>query len=295
MAKILVTGSEGLIGRYVTFQLRRANREIVPFDIKLDAAQDVCNSSALGQALHDVEGVVHLAAVSRVAWGEQDPLRCWNVNVGGLRNLLHLSASKAPAPWIVFASSREVYGNADTLPVVEDTPFSPLNIYARSKCEGEIIALEARSRGIRVNICRLSNVYGCPYDHLDRVVPAFARAAALGGRLIVEGAGNTFDFTHVEDVARGVLALVEMTEAGALFPPIQFVTGVGTTLQKLAEYACAAGITTAETVQAPPRSFDASCFIGDTTRSRRLLGWRAQVSIDQAISSLVGEFMATRV
>ena len=41
MAKILVTGSEGLIGRYVTFQLRRANREIVPFDIKLDAAQDV--------------------------------------------------------------------------------------------------------------------------------------------------------------------------------------------------------------------------------------------------------------
>ena len=60
---------------------------------------------------------------------------------------------------------------------------------------------------------RLSNVYGSVDDHEDRVVPAFARAAAFGDELRVQGEENTFDFTYIDDVARGIVLLAEFVDA----------------------------------------------------------------------------------
>ncbi|RVH76927.1 NAD-dependent epimerase/dehydratase family protein [Sinorhizobium meliloti] len=62
-----------------------------------------------------------------------------------------------------------------------------MNTYAHSKVAGERIILKARESGLISNICRFSNVYGAADDHVDRAVNAFAKAAAFGGTIRLEG------------------------------------------------------------------------------------------------------------
>ena len=234
-----------------------------------------------------MQGIVHLAAVSRVIWGERDPEYCWSVNVQAMRSLLHLCMNLPARPWLIFASSREVYGNATTIPVSEDAEFKPLNTYARSKSEGERLVQAATRDGLLANICRLSSVYGCPWDYRDRVVMAFARTAASGGTMRLEGATNTFDFTQVGDVVEGLWHVVEATMARERLPPIHFVTGEGTSLLQLAKIAERNALKPVKLEEAPSRDFDVTYFVGDPTRAWNLLGWKAGTSPTVGVSNLI--------
>ena len=235
--------------------------------------------------------VVHLAAISRVVWGERDPDLCEATNVGGLRNLIGVLSNEDTSPWLIFASSREVYGQPQTLPVTEDTPLRPMNVYGNSKVAGEQLVASAVSRGIRATTVRLSNVYGSTFDHPDRVIPAFAKNAVLGEQLRVDGADNTFDFTHIEDTIRGLVSLVEhKMRGGDGFPPIHFVTGQPTTLQQLAEMAIDIADTDSKIRHAPARTYDVATFCGDPTRALELLGWSSRVSLREGLTRLIDDF-----
>ena len=150
---------------------------------------------------------MHLAAVSRVIWAERAPEDCRSTNIGGLRRVLEVAFEQPVPPWVIFASSREVYGQPRPLPGTEDTPLSPVNLYGRSKVEGERLVEEARASGLRTAAVRLSNVYGSALDHADRVVPAFVWAAVQGNAIRIDGAECTFDFTHIDDTVRGMVAV----------------------------------------------------------------------------------------
>jgi nucleoside-diphosphate-sugar epimerase len=291
--RILITGSCGLVGTGLTPVLEQLGAELRYLDIVAhgDAAGDVKDASRVCAAVEGCDGVIHLAAVSRVIWGEQQPELCWATNVGGLRNVLASAAASSRKPWVIFASSREVYGQPAHLPADESCPLSPVNIYGRSKIEGEALIEAARHDGVRACTIRLSNVFGSTQDHTDRVVPAFARTAALGGELRVDGASHTFDFTHIDDVAAGIAALVSLlTEGGAPPPPIHFVSGVPTTLQQLAELAIRLASSTSVIRHAPPRSFDVAQFVGSPERAKRLLGWTPTLSLETGLQRLINDF-----
>ena len=284
---ILVTGSEGLIGRRLCSLLTAKGVDVRQFDIARLEAEDVRNEESLASAVRGVDGVVHLAAVSRVVWGERNPELCTTTNVDAFRSLLRLCFDRPQRPWLIFVSSREVYGNADHLPVKEDVPLRPLNVYARSKLEGERLAMEARSAGLCVNTCRLSNVYGSTQDHADRVIPAFASVAAFGGRMRVEGRDNLFDFTNIADVGKAMETLVDATIRRQVLPTVHFASGVGTTLGQLAELAGRHARAAVEINEAPKRDYDVSRFIGDTERAKQLLGWRAETPIEAGVRDLI--------
>ncbi len=288
---ILVTGSEGLIGRHLTKRLKDSGLPVRRFDIRRSAREDTRNPEAVAGALSGVTGVVHLAAVSRVIWGERDPQLCWRVNVDATKGLLQACIDGA-RPWLIFASSREVYGQARRLPVKEDDALLPLNTYARSKCEGERLVVAAGSSGILTNIVRFSSVYGCPHDHEDRVAMAFARTAATGGVMSLEGGSTTLDFTSIVDVIDGLFRLVQSTIERERFPPIHFVSGRGTTLRELAETAAKFARKEVALKETAPRSFDVSTFVGNPDRAERLLRWRAQADFETEMSKLI-ELLAT--
>lgn len=296
--RILVTGSAGLIGRAVGPLLHSKGIEVIGLDLRASAPQsrgDLCDSEQLARALQGVDGIIHLGAVSRVIDGERQPERCWRVNAEATGALLRLAARAEARPWVIYASSREVYGQQDELPVPEDAPLRPKNIYARSKAEAERLVGEARAAGLQTAIVRFSNVYGDTRDHADRVVPAFARAAALAttatSEIRVDGNDCTFDFTHVTDVADGVLRVVRLLQDGeATLPPIHFVSGQQTSLGELAGLARAAGGSSLQIVEAPPRNFDVHRFAGDPARAERLLGWRARFPLREGFVRLVDSF-----
>ena len=289
---ILVTGSAGLIGRHLIELLRAAGHSVRTFDCRCDPRQDTRDTAALKAAMEGIDGVVHLAAVSRVVWAQNDPALTEAVNVEAFERLVSIATAAPRQPWIIFASSREVYGEPQKLPVRETAPLAPLNVYARSKVEGEKLIDRARAAGLVANIARFSNVYACVEDHYDRVVPAFARAAANNDVVCVEGADNMFDFTHVRDVSQGLARLVDRTTRGDSFPPVHFVTGRGTTLRELAQLAIEASDGSLKVVRGAPRNYDVARFVGDPSRARKLLGWQAQISIERGFRELADSFRA---
>ena len=290
---ILITGSSGLLGRALRTRMEALSTGVRTFDILDNEDQDTRNSENLKNAMKGVRGIVHLAAISRVVWAQNNPALCQAVNVAALRDIIEIAASMPQKPWIVFASSREVYGEAASLPVAEDAPLAPVNVYARSKVAGELLMADAREAGLLANVVRFSNVYGCENDHADRVVTAFARTAAYGGTLRLEGADNMFDFTHVDDAANGLARAVLATNSGEAFPPIHFLTGRGTTLGELAQLAMRSAKAPVDAVLAPSRSFDVARFVGDPSRAAAELGWSARIDIEQGIDDLVGRFRRT--
>lgn len=226
--------------------------------------------------------MVHLAAISRVAWAVAEPQACWDVNVGGTRNVVD---ALRPDQWVLFASSREVYGDPAELPATEDAPLQPMNVYGRAKVAGE----DAVHSHLGAHaVVRLSNVYGRVRDHHDRVVPAFASAAAAGGAVRVDGHDRTFDFVHLDDVVQGLIAVIRHLDGGAPLPALHLTTGVGTSLGALAELARSQGASRVEA--GPERSYDVSRFVGDPARASWLLGWRPQVGLVDGFADLVAGF-----
>lgn len=292
--RILITGSRGLIGSAAAVELRELGHEIVGLDLRGEGAEhgDTRSPERMQAALAQVDGVVHLAAVSRVIDGERDPVRCQSTNVDALVSLLDQMVALPRRPWLVFASSREVYGHTDGRPTHEDAPLLPVNIYGRTKVEGERLVMAARDRGLHTQIVRFSNVYGSTVDHVDRVIPAFARGAVTGRPLRVDGSDNTFDFNHVSDSVAGLVALVEqlVDQPGIGHPPIHFVTGQPTTLGQLATLAIELGGQGNAVVEAPSRAFDVAHFCGDFRRAQQLLGWTPKVMLREGLGALVEAF-----
>jgi nucleoside-diphosphate-sugar epimerase/glycosyltransferase involved in cell wall biosynthesis len=279
------------VGKRAVAALEARGHGVVPFDIR-DASSghlnDICNPDVLAAALTGADGVIHLAAISRVAWGEQRPDLCQRVNVGGTATLLASIHALDPVPWLVFVSSREIYGDAAVLPVDEDAPVRPVNVYGRSKAAGELMVAQARANGgVRSAIVRLSSIYGATNDHHDRVIPALLWHALAGEELTITGAANRFDFVHVDDSVAGLLRAADLLMDGApAVPTVHLTTGVGTSLSALAERAIAIAGSTAKIRAVPARPFDVGGFIGDPTRAHHVLNWNAAINLEQGISAL---------
>jgi nucleoside-diphosphate-sugar epimerase len=263
----------------------------VPFDIRDESGErlnDICDSAALTSALVGVDGVIHLAAISRVAWGEQRPDLCKRVNVGGTATILTAMCARDPIPWFVFASSREVYGNVAVMPVDEDTPIRPVNAYGRSKAAAERIVAEAGMQcGLRSSAVRLSSVYGGITDHHDRVIPALLRGALANETLTITGQANRFDFVHVDDTVAGILLAADLLMAGAkVVPTVHLTTGIGTSLGELAVRAIATARSRSTVRALPRRSFDVDAFVGNPRRAHSVLNWQAKIDLKEGLSSL---------
>jgi nucleoside-diphosphate-sugar epimerase len=291
---VLITGSSGLIGTAVVGQLAEAGIACVGIDLRAPEIKDridIRDTARLAALLKDVTGIIHLAAVSRVIHGQDNPGLCHAVNADATRDILDAALAAAGRPWLIYASSREVYGQQESLPVSEDAAFHPLNAYARSKVDAEGFVNKARDASLQTAIVRFSSVYGSVDDHRDRVVPAFVAAAVHGGILRVDGTECSTDFTHVDDVANGVARVVEVLASGErMLPPIHFVSGRRTNLLDLAHMTNEIGGAGGSIRTVAARTFDVHNFVGDPERARALLGWQATTSLHEGLSRLAREF-----
>ena len=297
--RIVVTGSSGLIGRAVINRMEAETGAcLTRFDIRESdpgARADLRDYDAVRRALADAVGVIHLGGMSRVIWGERSPSACWQINVEATRKILALALNLPRRPWVIYASSREVYGKQTDFPVPETAPLNPMNAYARSKCAAEQLVWQARDAGLRAAVVRFSSVYGNVDDHADRLVPALAFVAAFGGTMRLDGPDCSFDFTHVEDVARGLVSVCALLSAGERdLPPLHFVSGIGTTLRELSEIArsAAAGSSRITVTKAPSRTFDVAHFCGDPRRAAAILGWKTSIPLREGISRLIADYIA---
>lgn len=101
------------------------------------------DSDALNTYFKDkhFDGVVHLAAISRVVDAEKDKTNCIAVNLFGTKYLVDV-LERSKDTWLIFGSSREVYGEQKQFPVKESAPKEPVNIYGECKLQGEQLIKE---------------------------------------------------------------------------------------------------------------------------------------------------------
>ncbi len=293
--KILITGSKGLIGSALIKSLHQIGIETIGIDIKHSTDDTnygtILDSNGVFSKLKQVDGIMHLAAVSRVIDAEKTPELCWRTNVQGTSTIIQAALECENRPWLIYASSREVYGEPAQFPVKESDSLKPVNIYGESKAEAEKLVHQASENGLKTAIVRFSNVYGSIHDYSDRVIPAFCRAAAEGTSIRVDGSENMFDFTYLNDVIDGLLSLIQLiTNHGHSIDPIHLTRGIGVTLQQIAIIAQKSSLVPISILEKPSRSFDVSKFYGDPTRAQEILKWQASVSIEEGMSRLINQY-----
>jgi len=297
--KILITGGAGFIGSHTAEVLVEEGHEIRIMDNRKDLDSlknfsddveyhdmDVRDFNNLHTIARDVDGIIHFAAISRVIWGYERPRDCMDINVNGVANVLESARCSEKKPWVIFSSSREVYGEPEDVPVVENAPFKPANVYGVSKITGELLCRKYHENyGVNVGILRFSNVYGGVHDILDRVIPKFILSALRGEPIVIQGGGQIFDFTHVDDTVTGIMRMVGKLENCNCEHCDEFhlLTGKGTMLQDVAEIISNALDSTLEVKYSPARDYDVEKFIGDPSKAKTTLGFRATTLPEKGI------------
>jgi dTDP-glucose 4,6-dehydratase/UDP-glucose 4-epimerase len=238
--------------------------------------------------IENVDGVIHLAAVSRAATAESDPDVAHAVNVDGTRNVLEALRSTGSPAWFVFASSREVYGEPERLPVSESHPMAPKGTYGGTKAEAEgVVRSYCRSGARRGLILRLTNLFGGVFDYPDRVVPAFLSAARRGEPLEVRGPGILLDLLHMADaVAAFAGATLHLSEGPSNFDVVNIASGRGVTLGDLARKIAMMTGSSSSIRSVAPAPWASSGYVGDVTKAAQLLSWRPRISLEDGLRSL---------
>ncbi|AVP87927.1 NAD-dependent epimerase/dehydratase [Candidatus Phycorickettsia trachydisci] len=288
MDKILVTGSAGLIGSALTQKLRSNGYEVIDCDIRFVNNPLSFFSEEIRPVLNKCTGIIHLAAIARVIHGEQYPELCKQVNVDGTKKFLKFYEKLSHKPWLIYGSSREVYGNQDNLPVVESANFNPVNVYAKGKVEIENAVKALGTQGFNTLILRFSNVYGGLLDHNDRVIPALCINALNNDTIRIDGKECVFDFTYIEDVVEGILLTVKkMRNLQKIELPIHFTGCRGCSLEELVKIILKITDSKSSIDYRLPRNFDVTSFYGDFSNAQKLLGWKPKHSLEEGIEKFV--------
>ena len=287
MTKILVTGSAGFIGSWLREYFEKHKTQVVPYDIKDAPKYDVKDINMLKTYIKDVEGIVHLAAVSRVITAQEQPHECVSTNIGGVSNVLEAARTKNDnPPWIIFGSSREVFGEPKIFPVTEESPKIPINVYGLSKITGEnLCETYSTFYNLKIRILRFSNVYTGIYDHLDRVIPKFILQALKDEDLYINGSGEEkFDFTYISDVIKGIWGCVEEIRTSNS-PLDDFNLSIGTpvSLKELAELIVEKTKSNSKILFNPSRDYDVNHFYASPKKATEMLGFEASTSIEEGI------------
>ena len=229
---ILVTGGAGLIGHNVVKRLQDMGHVVSIMDIKTtygiipqdeikylmaERKKKIASDSYIYESditdavsvnyvfnIEQPEIVIHMASFPRQKVVNANPAWGSRVMSEGLLNLLEAS-NRYDVRKFIYISSSMVYGDF-TDQVTEDYHCKPQGQYGILKLAGEDLVKDYTRRDNLVHtIIRPSAVYG-PLDVEDRVIAKFMLTAMRGGTLNVNGAGETLDFTYVDDAADGIVA-----------------------------------------------------------------------------------------
>jgi len=302
---ILVTGGSGFIGHHLVKQLS-SSYHVTVIDLvapnspvkDVDYIQADISELSGEDIGPTVDGIIHLAAISRVITAEYHALPTWTTNVEGTQHLLSLLYSREKKPWFIYGSSREVYGEPISFPVTESHPLLPMNRYAQSKLAAEhLVSLYSNSCAVPSMILRFSNVYGDINDQLDRVIPKFILQALDGEDLELQGATNTFDFTHISDTVQGILLAIQSltTRSDSSCRRYNICTGQGTTLRKLADLTIELTNSSSRTIETSSRTFDVGSYWGDFLRAKTELGYSPTIPLREGLSGLVAKFQTIEI
>ena len=321
MKTILVTGGAGYIGSHTLIELINNNFEVVVIDNLANSSReslrrveqitgheipfieaDVRDQSALDDIFttYDIDSVIHFAGLKAVGESVAKPLEYYDNNLVSTLALLE-AMRKHSVKQLVFSSSATVYGSPSELPLRETSTVGVglTNPYGKTKYMIEQIIQDycAADPTFEATILRYFNPIGAhqsgqigedPNGIPNNLLPYVAQVAV--GKLQSVGVfGDDYDtpdgtgvrdYIHVVDLARGHVAALQHMKAGANV--YNLGTGSGTSvLEIIKAFSKACGRDLPYEIK-PRRAGDIATCYADCSKAERELGWRAELSIEQA-------------
>ena len=294
MSRVLITGSEGFVGKYLRSELLKSGDEVIGLDrIKAENCFDcdLCDIDKVSDLLKDVhpDAIYHLAGQADVGKSWKEPDKTFKMNVLGAISLLEAARKHVPQASILFVGSSDQYGKLGEKgqSISEELVPDPQSPYAISKDTQEKIGLlYARNYRMRIILTRSFNHAGAGQKE-GFMISDFAAGIArielgLQEKLFVGNLDARRDFTHVKDVVKAYRLLVKKGKGGEVYN-----VGSGTAWQarEILDRLCS--ISTASVlVQQDPRRMrpsDTPVIQCDRSKLTRDTGWQPEFSIDDIL------------
>jgi UDP-glucose 4-epimerase len=320
----LLTGGAGYIGSHTAVVLLEAGWSVVIVDNLANSSRvavervaelvdgdvsfheiDILDTPALDAvfAERDVDAVVHFAGLKAVGESVEKPLEYHRNNVCGTVSLLD-AMRNAGVRDLVFSSSCTVYGDPERVPVTESCRLGPTtNPYGRSKLyiEDMLRDLPVAEDGWHVALLRYFNPVGAhpsgrigedPNGIPNNLMPYVMQVAVgrldkvrvFGGDYPTPDGTGVRDYIHVVDLARGHLAALERLDAIDGCEAINLGTGQGYSVLQVIDAASRAVGHPIPYEIVERRSGDIAATWADPTHAREVLGWEAQLGLDDIVT-----------
>lgn len=302
----LITGGAGYIGSHVVDIAKKRDFNIVVVDNlshgksnRIPANVPFLNTSIDDAAmhefmlLHNVTGIVHLAALKNVGESEQIPDAYWDSNVVQLEKFLKV-AIEAGVQHFVFSSSAAVYGQPDSDFITEQMPTVPINTYGKTKLAGERL-LDKVTDMSRISL-RYFNVAGASSreladSELQNLIPIAIDKIEKDETVHIFG--DTYptkdgtcirDYVHVQDIAEAHIAAMELVVKEKVENErVNLGTGSGASVfEVLRAIEAASGLTFKEVVDLP-RTSDPARLVASPLFAKARLGWEASKSLAEIV------------
>lgn len=304
--RVLVTGGAGFIGGHLVQRLVRAGAKVTVADamipehggnlrnlgtaakrVKFERA-DVRDRAKMAELVRGQDFLLNLAGQTSHMDSMTDPETDLEINARAQLSILEACRRRNPGVRVVFASTRQIYGRPDYLPVDEKHPLRPVDVNGINKLAGENYHLLYHDvHGIRSTVLRLTNTIGPGMrikDARQTFVGVWIRRVLEGEPFEVWDGTQLRDFTYVSDAVDAFLRAATRRDAeGAVFnlggpPPL--------TLQQLAELLVelnGGGRFVVKRFPSARRKIDIGDFYANAGLIERELGWQAQTSVRTAL------------
>ncbi len=304
--KALVTGAAGFVGShlvdallqegaevrgldrfsdYYSSSIKRSNLTAALADPRFELHEADLATADLVPVLDEVDVVFHAAAQAgvRASWGSEFDAYLHD-NLAATQRLLESAVACPDPPRIVYSSSSSVYGNAERYPTSEDDLPAPHSPYGVTKLAAEhLCRLYGANLGVHTVSLRYFTVYG-PRQRPDMAFHRLCEAALGGEPFPMLGDGSQIrDFTFVGDVVGA-----NLLAAQADVPPgtcVNIAGGTQVSLREVIDQIGALAGVELPLVRLGSQRGDVARTGGSTERARDLLGWKAEIALEDGLAS----------
>ena len=311
MTKILITGGLGFIGSNLARRLVSEGHEVtivdslIPeyggnmyniFDLRDKLRvniSDIRDPFSLRELLRDIDIVFNLAGQTSHADSMTDPMTDLDINAKAQLSLLEAVRETCPDAVVVFASTRQIYGRPQYLPVDENHPIRPVDVNGVNKVAGEQFHLLYHDvYGIKTVAVRLTNTYGPGMrikDARQTFLGIWIKNILSGQPIRVFGDGlQKRDFNYVDDV---VDALIQASRSPSCFGHAFNLGGpVSYSLSDVAKKMTSLIPSSSWGLVEFPverKKIDIGDYYSDYSLASKLLGWEPCTSLDEGLKKTI--------
>ena len=308
---ILVVGGAGYIGSHVCKALKEAGFHPIVYDNLSNGHSwavkwgplvegDLSNPQALDEVFttYQPKGVIHLASSIDVKESMANPDKYYQNNVEGTRHLLEAMV-RHKVDQIVFSSTAAVYGRPQQVPIPEDHPCEPINVYGKTKWLAEQLLSEFPLRSVSLRYFNAAGAdesaeIGEAHTVETHLIPVAIFAALGKNPLKVFGIDHPTpdgtpirDFIHVSDLAQAHVLALQWLQKGGTKIALNLGSGNGYSVQEvIAAIELEIGPVPHEI--APRNPYDPPALVADISLAQKTLNWSPQKSdLATIISSAV--------